>query len=193
MSAALVPPTVQVHASFLGAMAEFQAEGRGSADDLTMIGDEIRAHAPLWTSPDAFRTYVLALRAQALDSSGPEGAGGVPATPRPEWMVPDTTLWWVDGVEYLGRVSIRHRLSERLRLVGGHIGYDVRPSARRRGHATAMLRAALPVARGLGIDSALVTCDVTNVASRRVIEANGGVLADERDGTLRYWVSTSPR
>ncbi|GIJ43279.1 hypothetical protein Val02_01650 [Virgisporangium aliadipatigenens] len=179
---ALVLPAVEFHASFLGAMAEFQAEGRGSADDLTMIGDEIREHAPLWTSPDAFRGYVLGLRAQALEE-----------TPRPEWMVPDTTLWWVDGVVYLGRVSIRHRLSERLRLVGGHIGYDVRPSARRRGHATAMLRAALPVARGLGIDSALVTCDVTNVASRRVIEANGGVLEDEREGTLRYWVSTSPR
>jgi predicted acetyltransferase len=178
----LVPPTVDVHASFLAAMAEFAAEGRGGSDDRTMIGDELREHGPLWSTPAGFRTYVLALRAQALEG-----------TPRPEWFVPCTTLWWVDGTRYVGRVAIRHRLSERLREIGGHIGYDVRPSARRRGHATAMLRAALPVARGLGIESALLTCDVTNAASRRVIEANGGVLVDERAGTLRYRVSTSPR
>jgi predicted acetyltransferase len=53
-----------------------------------------------------------------------------------------------------------------------------------------MLRAALPVARGLGIESALLTCDVTNVGSRKVIEGCGGVLEDERDGTLRFWVPT---
>ena len=53
-----------------------------------------------------------------------------------------------------------------------------------------MLRTALPVASGLGIDPALVTCDTGNVASRRVIEANGGVLGDERQGKLRFWVPT---
>ena len=74
--------------------------------------------------------------------------------------------------------------------MGGHIGYDVRPSARRRGHATAMLRGALIVARGLGIESALVTCSVDNVGSRTVIERNGGVLEDERAGKLRFWVPT---
>jgi predicted acetyltransferase len=62
-----------------------------------------------------------------------------------------------------------------------------RPSARERGHATAMLAAALPVARGLGIGHALVTCDDDNLASRKVIEANGGVLEDQRAVKLRYW------
>jgi predicted acetyltransferase len=51
-----------------------------------------------------------------------------------------------------------------------------------------MLRAVRPVCSGLGIDPALVTCDVDNVASRRVIEACGGVLEDERSGKLRWWV-----
>jgi predicted acetyltransferase len=74
--------------------------------------------------------------------------------------------------------------------MGGHIGYLVRPSARRQGHATAMLAAVLPHARAPGIDSALVTCDVDNVASRKVIMANGGVLEDELDGKLRFWVPT---
>jgi predicted acetyltransferase len=62
--------------------------------------------------------------------------------------VPATTRWWVSDDEYLGRLTIRHRLTAHLRNVGGHIGYDIRPSARRCGHATAMVAAALPVARG---------------------------------------------
>ena len=94
------------------------------------------------------------------------------------------------GPEFLGRIALRHRLNEYLRTLGGHIGYDVRPSARRRGHATAMLAAAVPRAHAMGIDPVLVTCDVDNVASRRVIEANGGVLENELQGKLRFWVPT---
>lgn len=56
---------------------------------------------------------------------------------------------------------------------------------------TAMLAAALPVARSLGIDQALLTCDEDNLASHRVIEANGGVLADQGGGKVRYWIPTS--
>jgi predicted acetyltransferase len=99
-------------------------------------------------------------------------------------------LWWVNDQEYLGRITIRHRLTDALREEGGHIGYDVRPSARHRGHATAMLAAALPVARGLGIGQALLICDPDNTASRKVIEANGGVLDDKHGDRLRYWVRT---
>jgi predicted acetyltransferase len=118
--------------------------------------------------------------------------GRLEGSPRPAGHVPATALWWTEGAEYLGRLAIRHRLTPRLLTIGGHIGYDVRPTARRRGHATAMLAAALPMAHELGIDLALVTCDVANIASRKVIEANGGVLEDERDGKLRFWVPTAP-
>lgn len=156
----LIVPTVRVHRSFLDAMREFAAEGRGS--------------------PDEFVAYVQALVAEA-----DEGA------PRPADRVPCTTLWWVDGDTYLGRIALRHRLTPKLLEVGGHIGYDVRPSARRRGHATEMLRSALPVAASLGIDPALVTCDAGNIASRRVIEANRGELDDQRGDKLRFWVPTS--
>jgi predicted acetyltransferase len=175
----LVAPTVEVHASFLAAMAEFQAEGRGAPDDQTMVGDEIRAYGATWSDPAVFDSYVRWLRDQALDE-----------TPRPAGRVPATTLWWADGPRYLGRLAIRHELTPHLRDAGGHIGYDVRPSARRRGHATAMLTAALPLARGLGIDRALVTCEVDNTASRAVIERNGGVLEDQRGSKLRFWLPT---
>jgi predicted acetyltransferase len=173
----LIAPDVRVHASFLAAMAELAAEGRGGASDDTMIGSEIRSYGPSWADRQIFARFVAELRAQTEEDA-----------PRPAGYVPCTTLWWVDGADYLGRIAVRHRLTEHLLQVGGHIGYDVRPSARRRGHATAMLRSALPVCAQLGIARALVTCDVGNVASRKVIEANGATLEDERAGKLRYWI-----
>ncbi|MGW5360383.1 GNAT family N-acetyltransferase [Actinopolymorpha pittospori] len=175
----LVTPTPDVRASFLLAMAEFRAEGRGGGTDTSMIGREHREYAATWDTPDGFAAYVADLRAAAREE-----------TPRPEGFVPSTTLWYVENAEYLGRLAIRHRLTRFLLDIGGHIGYDVRPSVRRRGYATAMLRAALPVVRDLGIDRALVTCDTDNVGSRKVIEANGGIFEDERNGKLRYWVAT---
>lgn len=110
--------------------------------------------------------------------------------PRPDGFVPSTNLWWAEGTEFLGRVQIRHRLTPFLRDLGGHIGYWVVPEHRRRGHATAMLAASLPVAAALGIDCALVTCDADNAPSRRTIEANGGLFHDRRGDKLRYWLPT---
>jgi len=176
----LIPPDIRFHRSFLAAMAEFQAEGRVGFDEDSSTGQDIGKHARQWADPAEFVRYLRKLEDEARDDS-----------PRPDWRVPQTTLWWVSGIEYLGRISIRHRLTADLRKIGGHIGYDIRPSARQRGHATAMLAAALPVARSLGIDAALLTCDEDNIASRKVIEANGGELEDKRDGKLRYWVPTS--
>jgi predicted acetyltransferase len=173
----LTLPTTRVHTSFLAAMDELRAEGRGGPDDTSMIGHDLEQYGEKWATPEAFDDYVSWLRDQALDDS-----------PRPEGYVPSTTLWWVSGDEYLGRLAIRHRLTPNLLNYGGHIGYDVRPTARWRGHATAMLAAALPFAARLGIDPVLVTCDEDNIGSRKVIEANRGVLEDQRGVKLRYWV-----
>ncbi len=74
----------------------------------------------------------------------------------------------------VGRASVRHELNAWLAEVGGHIGYGVRPGARRRGHATEILRQALRVARAVGIEEALVICDGGNLASAATIEACGG-------------------
>ena len=173
-------PTSEVRESFLAAMAEFTAERRGGPDDHTMIGYEIRTYGETWRTDEGFAAFVRSLRAGALEK-----------TQRPEGWVPCTTWWWLGNDGYLGRIALRHRLTERLLREGGHIGYDVRPTARRRGHATAMLRAVLPEAAARGISSALVTCDADNVASAKVIHANGGVLENELDGILRFWVPTS--
>ena len=176
----LILPDGRVQLSFLTGMKEFQAEGRGGADDNhSMLGREIQLWGDRWEDPAVFAEYTDWLRADAQEGSS-----------RPPGFVPATTMWWADGNEYLGRISVRHRLTPSLLLIGGHIGYDVRPSARRRGHATSMLAAALVVARGLGIERALLTCLAGNIGSRKAIEANGGVLEDERDGMLRFWVPT---
>jgi predicted acetyltransferase len=163
----LVRPTVDVHESWLEAVGEPGYEPRW-ADDL-QLADMVR--------PEGFAAYV---RRQIDDER--EDA------PRSRGMVPSTHLWYIDGPLFLGRLSIRHHLTPWLRDYGGHIGYDVRPTARRRGHATAMLQQAMPWSAKLGIDPALVTCDFDNVASRKVIEAAGGQFEDERHGKLRYWV-----
>jgi len=163
-------------------MAEFRLEGRGGPSDDTVMGREDREQGATWLNRDGFALYVAKLRREAIEE-----------TPRPEGWVPATTLWYVEGSTFLGRLSIRHRLTPHLLEAGGHIGYDVRPSARRRGHATAMLRDALPIANALGIDPVLITCDADNIASRKVIEANGGLFASQRVTKLRFWVATSPQ
>jgi predicted acetyltransferase len=164
----LVVPNVGVQRSFLSAVVEYRREGRYTDLDPVALGQR-----------GAFRAYLEMLAAEAL-----------PETPRRAGVVAQTTLWWTDGECFLGRLSIRHELTDALRQVGGHIGYDVRPSARGQGQATAMLRAGLCVASGMGIDPALVTCDQRNVASRKVIERNGGLLWQAGDGKLRFWVPT---
>jgi len=106
---------------------------------------------------------------------------------RAPWVPASFLLAEVDGV-IVGRTSIRHRLDERLAVEGGHIGYCVLPAHRGRGHATEILRQSLTVARHHGVTKALLTCDETNLASRKVIEHCGGTLESTDGRTRRYWL-----
>jgi predicted acetyltransferase len=173
--AELIRPDTRLQASFLAAMEEFRAEGR--AGDDSMIGWDFSRFGDSWESEEGFAAYVR----ETLDEAD---------RPRAEGFVCQTSWWWVEDEEYVGRISLRHELNERLRDFGGHIGYDVRRSRRREGHATRMLAAALREAHAMGIDEALLTCDADNAASRRAIERNGGVLEDRRGKKLRFWVPT---
>ena len=98
-----------------------------------------------------------------------------------------------DG-QIVGMLDIRHRLNEGLLRCGGHIGYSIHPSERRKGYAKRMLADALPLCRQFGIEKALVTCDDWNEGSRRTILANGGVhentlFVPEENGMVeRYWI-----
>ena len=112
-----------------------------------------------------------------------------------EGLVPDSVFFLLDDERdrLLGAVNIRHYLSESLRKEGGHIGDGIRPSERRKGYATEMIRLALIECRRLGIDRVLMTCEKDTIGSTRSIIKNGGILEDEfvnEDGEIeqRYWI-----
>ena len=104
--------------------------------------------------------------------------------------MPQTNLWWVEGDGFIGRIAIRHRLNAGLRSVGGHIGYEIRPTRRHQGMLPRCSPRRCRWPPRLGIDPALITCDVANTISRRVIEANGGRYAGRDADELHFWVPT---
>ena len=172
----LIAPTDRLHSSWLAAREEWPPDAHQDGTGLRLAPDVDL------DSPEGFSTWVERLRQQS-DRSVPVGEERVHAT---HW-------WIVEHGTYLGAIDLRHYLNDFLLDVGGHIGYSIRPSARRRGLATWALGAVLPEARGLGLDRVLVTCDNGNLASARTIERNGGVLEDVRTaGTStkrRYWIT----
>ncbi|MGF1648224.1 MAG: GNAT family N-acetyltransferase [Kineosporiaceae bacterium] len=157
------------------------------------VGDEaqaLAAHAELaaedfpfllgYHPGEAWSGFVARLRAQRRGTGLPEG-----------W-VPATYLVGEAGGEIVGRVSIRHRLTDWLERYGGHIGYAVRPAYRRRGYAAQMLRQSLTVAARAGVSEALVICEDTNPVSAAVIERCGGrrvarTLAEDGTSVLRHY------
>ncbi|HET6627387.1 MAG TPA: GNAT family N-acetyltransferase [Nocardioidaceae bacterium] len=180
----LTNPHPCFHRSFLAAADEFIAAGEDRHANLPRWPAEdgfagVDFNREVLESPERFKEYAAFLVDQQRED-----------TPRPAAYVPCTELWMIADGEYVGRISLRHRLTDLLLTWGGHIGYSVRPTARRRGCASRALALMLPRCAELGIDPVLVTCDTDNVASRRTIETNGGRYEDTREGKLRFWVPT---
>lgn len=180
-------PHRRFHRSFLAALDEFEAEGSSAfAPAIDWPADETFAGAS-YTRGELENRETFGQMVDFLLTQTDAHA------PRPKRWVPFTELWMADGREYVGRINLRHELTEELLEWGGHIGYAVRPSMRGRGYAKEALGLMLPVAADHGIAQALLTCDVDNLASRRTIEAYGGVYEDTREGKLRFWVATNRR
>jgi predicted acetyltransferase len=167
---ALIEPSAAYLAEFLAAEREFVQAG----------GERIiNQHAGLLDHPSDYLTQVLAEQ------------GRQPAEPS---RVAASVFWLVDGETYVGRVNMRHRLNPRLRRVGGHIGYEIRPSMRRRGYGAQALALAMERARDIGLRRVLLVCADDNIGSQRIIEANGGVLEgtfrvrERSEPIRRYWI-----
>ena len=185
----LIKPTLELKAGFL-AMAEEYRMVSGQATEVLEShlrcvsancrpGDENRHN----DVDDDFAAYIQRLEDGSKDLSLPEG------------HVPSTTYWLVrDGKTVLGCGRLRHRLTPALENEGGHIGYDIRLSERRKGYGVLILKLMLEKAFEMGINPVLVTSDTDNIASARIIEKNGGKLKDQviskRSGkrVSRYWI-----
>ncbi len=111
-----------------------------------------------------------------------------------EKLVPTTTFFCLDLDRniFVGAINIRHHLNEKLLYTGGHIGDGIRPSERRKGYATAMIKLGLEECKKLGIKRVLMTCDQDNIGSAKSIMNNGGILENEviEDEIIeqRYWI-----
>ncbi|WP_018756457.1 GNAT family N-acetyltransferase [Paenibacillus terrigena] len=105
-----------------------------------------------------------------------------------EGYVPQTIYWLYVQGKPVGYGKLRHHLNDRLLEHGGHIGYVIRPSARGNGYGNILLREILDAAREKGIPEVLLTCNASNTASRKVIEANQGILTETTEDSCKYWI-----
>jgi predicted acetyltransferase len=169
----LVTPSLQYRQTHLEAFREFQAHGENLNTDLTLLADRLEELlAWIHTQQD-------------------------PATVEPGQLL-FFDHWLIDQEEWIGKLTLRPQINEQFLFSGGHIGYEIRPSRRRQGYGTILLRLGLKKAREHGLDRVLLTCDETNIGSKKIIEANSGRYenAVQPEGTsvkkLRYWIDLSP-
>jgi predicted acetyltransferase len=165
----LTTPDVSLRETWAQAVAEY--------GDEFMHGSGLWDIADLDTTAAGCATVVAHLLRQ-----------GDPSVEMPEGRVHSNHYWITEDGEFVGYLALRHALTPWLLEEGGHIGFSVRPSRRRQGHARRALALALPEAQRLGLDRVLLTCDEDNDGSRLTIEGNGGVYEDSRKGKRRYWI-----
>ena len=134
--------------------------------------------------------------ANMTDLSIPEWVEFTENTKKKESLTPGFvtahTFFALDNNKIVGIINARHELNDYLLNFGGHIGYSVRKSERRKGYGKKMLNYTSEFLFSLGLEKILITCDKNNIASKRTIESCGGVLenevVDESRTTLRYWI-----
>jgi predicted acetyltransferase len=162
----LIEPTADLELEFLTMAKEFQA-----------AGDE--RYKP------ALENFSVYLEQASKYSQGIDLKPG---------LVPQTEFWLVDSGKIVASSRLRHRLTPALEREGGHIGYAVRPSERRKGYGTLILALTLEKAKNSGLKKLLVTCDTENTGSAKIIEKNRGklagyVISDKTGKQLsRYWI-----
>lgn len=112
----------------------------------------------------------------------------------PTDKVPALTYFYVreDDDKIVGMINIRLILNEFFANEYGHIGYCIRPTERKKGYGSQMLKEALVFIKKLGLSDIIITCATDNKASASVCENNGGILVEHwysqmyNEDSLRY-------
>lgn len=167
----LIRPSLDLYGSWAGCVAEFGTSHIPAAA-IWLLDHEFEV------SRECCAALVKAVETVADNSQ-----------PLPDGLVHADSYWVTEDQVVIGFLQLRHTLNDHLLKEGGHIGYSIRPTYRRRGHATRALGLALDRARELGLRRVLVTCDDDNLPSTKTIESQGGVLEDVRDDKRRYWIT----
>jgi predicted acetyltransferase len=166
----LVKPTAKYGRSFRRAFLEMK-----KLDEQTIYG--------IWDVKTTPAEYIVATKKHEKGIDLPK-----------DW-VSYSTYWLIDKEIFVGEAQIRHKFTLQLKKIGGHIGYLIKPSMRKKGYGKKILELALKKAKRIGIKKALVTCDATNIGSKKIIEANGGVfeksrkMGKGRPDKLLYWIN----
>ncbi|MBN2309977.1 MAG: GNAT family N-acetyltransferase [Candidatus Hydrogenedentes bacterium] len=160
----------------------FETEFWAMWDEYVEAGERYEPRSLLPPTKD-FPAYLHRLARTA------QGTGRLPS------RVPMSVLWLVrDESAIVGTCYLRWQLTPALKHEGGHVGYKIRPSQRRRGYGTRILALALEELREKGIRRVLVTCNSDNSPSARIIEKNGGQLENRVISRIsgkdvsRYWI-----
>lgn len=172
MDLKLIRPTKELEKDFRATISEFRARGENNIEALfTRCGEDFDAY----------------LR-QTIQAEGGYGL--------PEGFVPYTSYWTVlDNTKIIGFCNFRHYLTSFLKIEGGHIGYSIRPSERKKGYGKRQLALMLEECRWMAISRVMLTCDFDNIGSSKIIEANGGILTGDsisprsHKKVLQYWIN----
>ena len=122
----LISPSLRYRQTQLEAFKEFQAHGEHLDVDLTLLADRL----------EELLTWIQAQQDPSTVDAG---------------ELPFFDYWLIDQEEWIGKLTLRPRIDERFPSAGGHIGYEIRPSKRRQGYGTILLRLGLEKAREQGL------------------------------------------
>ena len=106
-------------------------------------------------------------------------------------QLPFIRFWLIDGDEYIGTLRLSPNITQIMKYREGNIGYQIRPSKRKKGYGSEILRLGLLKAKNVGLKQVYLNCSRDNIASKNIIEMNGGrliTIKKQNDDSLHYIV-----